>query len=339
MSRPRRVGVPRAGRTRDELRRVGVLVTGAYGLIGHAVVERLRAKGRRVVATDRLESPPADAAFEAEPLVVVGVSRLTAALKTHRIDTIVHAAGLSGPMLAREQPRQMFHVNAGGTLDLYEAARRAGVRRVILLSSAAAYGRNTDALVNERAPLLGSDPYAASKVGAEAVARAYAASQGVTSLILRPCWVYGARRRTDCILRRMVDDAVAGRPTDLPYGQGFPRQFIHVSDVAKAVEAAVAVECSYFEVVNLSDGSWLTLDEVGGQVRSRFPGAHITLGPREPPDDEALGRLDLSRAEALLGWRPSVPLAEGLSDYIYSRAQADSNAVGRSPPIVSQGVV
>jgi len=339
VSRPRRVGVPRAGRTRDESRRVGVLVTGAYGLIGHAVVERLRAKGRRVVATDRLESPPADAAFEAEPLVVVGVSRLTAALKTHRIDTIVHAAGLSGPMLAREQPRQMFHVNAGGTLDLYEAARRAGVRRVILLSSAAAYGRNTDALVNERAPLLGSDPYAASKVGAEAVARAYAASQGVTSLILRPCWVYGARRRTDCILRRMVDDAVAGRPTDLPYGQGFPRQFIHVSDVAKAVEAAVAVECSYFEVVNLSDGSWLTLDEVGGQVRSRFPGAHITLGPREPPDDEALGRLDLSRAEALLGWRPSVPLAEGLSDYIYSRAQADSNAVGRSPPIVSQGVV
>jgi UDP-glucuronate 4-epimerase len=332
VSRRRRVGIPDAGRTKDHSQRDGVLVTGAYGLIGHAVVERLLAEGRRVVPTDRLESPPADAAFVAEPLVVAGVSRLTAALKTHRIKTIVHAAGLSGPMLASERPRQMFCVNVGGTLDLYEAARRAGVRRVILLSSAAAYGRNTDALVNESAPLLGSNPYAASKVGAEAVARAYAASQGVASLVLRPCWVYGVRRRTDCILRRMVEDAVAGRPTDLPYGQGFRRQFIHVSDIARAVEAAVAVEPSSLEVVNLSDGSWLTLDEVGGHVRSRFPGARIALGALEPPDDEALGRLDLSRAEAILGWRPSVPLAEGLNDYICSRAQADPNALGGSPP-------
>jgi nucleoside-diphosphate-sugar epimerase len=314
-----------------EPKRDGVLVTGAYGLIGHTVVEQLRAKGHRVVAVDRLESPPADAAFEAEPLVIVGVGRLTAALKTHRIGAIVHAAGLSGPMLARERPRQMFRVNAGGTLDLYEAARRASVHRVILLSSAAAYGRNTSPLVNEAAPLLGSDPYAASKIGAEAVARAYAASQGVTSLILRPCWVYGARRRTACILRRMVEDAVAGRPTELPYGQGFPRQFVHVSDVAMAVEAAVVVKCSSIEVVNLSDGSWLTLDEVGGEVTSRFPGARITLGQLEPPDDEALGRLDLSRAKAVLGWRPSMPLTEGLSDYIYSRTHSNSNILGRSP--------
>ena len=282
MSGPRRVGITRGNRINDELHRDGVLVTGAYGLIGHAVVERLRTKGRRVVATDRLEFPPADAAFEAEPMPVAGVGRLTAALKRHRVDTIVHAAGLSGPMLARERLRQMFCVNAGGTLDLYEAARRAGVRRVILLSSAAAYGRNTDALVNESAPLLGSDPYSASKVGAEAVARAYSARQGATSLILRPCWVYGARRRTDCILRRMVEDAVAGRATDLPYGQGFPRQFIHVSDVAAAVQAAVAVECSSLEVINLSDGSWPTLDEVGAQVRSQFPGARITLGRGSP---------------------------------------------------------
>jgi UDP-glucuronate 4-epimerase len=309
-----------------------VLVTGAYGLVGHAAVERLLSGGRRVVATDRLKSAPPDAAFEAEPLVVMGVRRLTAALEAHRIDTIVHAAGLSGPMMARKRPREMFRVNAGGTLDLYEAARRAGVRRVILLSSAAAYGRNTDALVNESAPLLGSDPYAASKVGAEAVARAYAAGRSVTSLVLRPCWVYGVRRRTDCILRRMVEDAIAGRPTDLPYGRGFRRQFIHVSDIARAVEAAVALEPSSFEAVNLSDGSWLTFDEIGEQVRSRFPGARITLGAREPPDDDALGRLDLSRAEAILRWRPSVPLAEGLSEYIHSPVEAQSGAFGRGAP-------
>jgi UDP-glucuronate 4-epimerase len=130
----------------------------------------------------------------------------------------------------------------------------------------------------------------------------------------------------------MVEDAILGRPTDLPYGQGFPRQFIHVSDVAAAVKAAIAVECSCLEIVNLSDGSWLTLDEAGAEVRSRFPGARITLGAREPPDDDALGRLDLSRAEAILRWRPSVPLAEGLSDYIHSPVEAQSGAFGRGAP-------
>jgi len=293
-----------------------VLVTGAYGLIGHAVVERLRAQGHRVVATDRLASRPSDAAFAAEPLVVMGAARLTANLTKHGIGAIVHAAGLSGPMLARKRPREILCVNAGGTLDLYEAARRAGVRKVVLLSSAAVYGRNTDALVKETAPLLGSTPYAASKISAEAIARTYAASQGVASFVLRPCWVYGARRRTDCILRRMVGDALADRPTNLPYGRGFPRQFIHVSDVAAAVAAAVVVERASLEIVNLSDGSWLTLDEVGAQVSSRLPGARIALGSQAPSDDEALGRLDLSRAEATLGWRPLVPLAEGLRDYL-----------------------
>jgi UDP-glucuronate 4-epimerase len=304
-----------SGQSRD-----GVLVTGAYGLIGHAVIERLRADGRRVVATDQLKQRPEDSAFEALPLSITGVRRLREVLERHRLDAIVHTAGLSGPMMAREKPHKMFHVNVGGTLDLYEAARRAGVRRIVLLSSAAAYGRNTDALINETAPLRGSDPYAASKVGAEAVANAYAVSQGVTSLIFRPCWVYGARRRTDCVLRRMVEDAVAQQPTDLPYGRGFPRQFVHVSDVAAAVALAIGAECSVCEVVNLSDGSWPTLDEVSEQVRSRLPGARITLGRLQPPDDVVLGRLDLTRANAVLGWQPTVPLLDGMSDYMDRRA-------------------
>lgn len=315
MRRGQNVGVRESGRP-EERRRDGVLVTGAYGLIGHAVVERLRANGRRVVATDRLTTPPADAAFEAESLTIGGVRKLTAALKSHRVDTIVHAAGLSGPMLAQKQLRRVFRTNVDGTLDLYEAACQAQVRRIVLLSSAAAYGRNTGALVDEDTPLLGSEAYAASKIGAEAVARAYAAGRSVESLVLRPCWVYGARRRTDCVLRRMVEDAVAGRLTELSYGKGFPRQFIHVSDVAAAVEAAVAVDCKSFEVFNLSDGSWLTLDEVGEKVRSLLPAARVALGPMKPPDDEALGRLDLSRADLVLNWRPSIPLARGLVDYM-----------------------
>ncbi|GLK84377.1 NAD-dependent epimerase/dehydratase family protein [Ancylobacter defluvii] len=98
-----------------------VLVTGAYGLIGHAAVLSLCRAGWPVVATDRNETRPSDALFEALPLTVNGVDKLSNVLAEHGIGTIVHAAGIFRSMLAQGILHEVFRVNAGGTLDLFEA--------------------------------------------------------------------------------------------------------------------------------------------------------------------------------------------------------------------------
>ena len=291
-----------------------ILVTGAYGLIGHATVEWLRASGRTVVATDQLDERPDDSSFHALPLTIAGVDTLSAFLDAHRIGTVVHAAGISGPMLARDDPHRIFRVNAGGTLDLFEAARRVGVRRVVLLSSASVYGRTSERAVDEAMPLGASGPYGTSKICGEAVARAYATEHRVETVVLRPSWVYGPRRRTDCVIRTMICDALDGRPTRLAYGRGFPRQFVHIDDVADAVGAAISSQ-SVGRAFNVSDGERRTLDEVARLVAALLPGARITVAEGDAPDDERLGPLALIAAARHLGWRPRTTLDAGIRSY------------------------
>ena len=72
----------------------------------------------------------------------------------------------------------------------------------------------------------------------EQIAQAYA-DHSVETVVLRPSWVYGPRRRTTCVIKTMITDALANQPTHLPYGAGFPRQFVHVTDAAEAVAAAL----------------------------------------------------------------------------------------------------
>jgi UDP-glucuronate 4-epimerase len=292
-----------------------ILVTGAYGLIGHAVVERLRAGDRTVVASDQLERPPDDASFQAVPLKIAGIDILCEFLGAHRIGTIVHAAGISGPMLARDDPYQIFQVNVGGTLDLFEAARRVGIRRVVFLSSASVYGRTADLAVDEAMPLDSRGAYGASKICAESVARAYAAQHGLEAVILRPSWVYGPRRRTDCVIRTMISDVLEGRPTHLAYGRGFPRQFVHVDDVASAVMAAVCQPTASGRIFNISDGVRRTLDEVARLVGSILPDARITIAEGDAPDDEYLGPLELTNAALHLDWHPRTSLDSGIRSY------------------------
>ncbi|MGO8833464.1 MAG: NAD-dependent epimerase/dehydratase family protein [Roseiarcus sp.] len=292
-----------------------VLVTGAYGLIGHEAVLALRTAGFEAAPTDILTERPADAAFEASPLAISGVEPLSQFLKTHRIEAIVHAAGVSGPMLGRDRPHAVLSTNAGGVLDLYEAARLASVRRFVLLSSASAYGETGEKPVDERTPLEATDAYGVSKICSERIARAYA-GHGVDTVILRPCWVYGPRRRTACVIKAMIGGALVGQPTRLPYGAGFPRQFVHVADVAEAVVAALTSAEGVQSAFNVADGRRYQLDEVAQLVGERLPAAQIHMASGPDPDDVICGPLDISAAKAKLSWRPTIDLPTGIDRMI-----------------------
>lgn len=291
------------------------MVTGAYGLIGHEVVLQLRAAGEHVIATDQLGTAPADAGFDAVALDIAGVEQLSSFLADHKVSAIVHAAGISGPMLARDDPYRIGSVNTGGTLDLLEAARRSSVGRFIYLSSVGVYGATDDGVVGEDHPLRSLSVYGASKIAAEAFVRAYGARHGIGTVILRPCWVYGLRRRTECVIRRMVGDALAGRPTSLPFGGGFPRQFVHVGDVARAIVLSLRTPLPGL-ILNISDGTRHTIDEVARLIASILPQAKIDVAPGPDPDDDYLGLLDIAAAAERLDWRPSGGLEHGLRTYL-----------------------
>ena len=160
-----------------------------------------------------------------------------------------------------------------------------------------------------------ADAYGISKICSEGIARAYA-RRGVETVILRPSWVYGPRRRTTCVIKTMIVDALRGQPTRFAYGAGFPRQFVHVADVADAIVAALATSRGVGSAYNLADGGRYSLDEVAEMVRERLPSADIHLASGPDPDDVVCGPLDISAAEAALSWRPKIDLPTGIEQMI-----------------------
>lgn len=286
-----------------------VLLTGASGLIGRYVHRMLRERGDKVVAIDRIAGDDVLACDLSE------VHRL------HELGSeaaaIIHCGAISGPMVARDNPYLIVQSNIVGTANILELARVKGMRRVVYCSSVSAFG-NTPAgldLVPEDVVLKPTSVYGASKAAGEQLLEGYRQQHGVDSVSLRPGWVYGPGRTTDCAIRTMIEDAQAGRPTSFPFGRDFYRQYVHVQDVADAILLALDAKELPRRSYTINGGTYLTLGDVAAIVRKVLPSARIEMGPGGDPIDDVQARFDLSAAERDLGFRPRIGLEEGIRSY------------------------
>jgi UDP-glucuronate 4-epimerase len=292
-----------------------VLVTGVEGLIGYAVAKRLLGSGTAVIGMDQRIHDAATLGMATIQADLGDVHALYAAFLHHRCTGTVHCGAISGPMLAREAPELLFRTNVTGTLNLLEAARHAGADRFVFCSSLMVYGANDGSTLHEDSPLRPSDAYGASKVAAETIVNAYAAHHGLVAVSTRLAWVYGPRRQTPCGLRTMLSDALAGRPTRLASGRSAIRQYVHVDDVAAALIALLQAPHLPRRVYNVSGGDFRPFVEVVDAVRQLFPSADISVGDARDPDDPPMGPLSIAAISEDIGWKPSIPFAEGLRNY------------------------
>jgi UDP-glucuronate 4-epimerase len=293
-----------------------ILVTGAAGLIGGRLVSRLAAEGAEVIATDRraAEAPPGARWVTVD---LMDGPALTALMRDARVRAVVHAGAISGPMVAAGDPHQVMAVNVGGALNIAEASLRAGVERLIALSSAGVYGAQaTLDPVREDAPLNAMDVYGASKIAAETVLRAYRHDHGLPAIALRPSSVYGPGRITACFIRDMIDHSRRGEPLALPRAGVCRRQFVHVDDVVAAILGALRAPRLDDFAFNVGGGTWLSEQEIVAVAAPVLPALRIasTDGAARRLDGH-MGPLDTARARAAFGFSPSVSLAEGVAAY------------------------
>jgi nucleoside-diphosphate-sugar epimerase len=184
------------------------------------------------------------------------------------------------------------------------------------MSSIAAYGSQpADRLVPETTPLMAADAYGASKICGEAILRAYAERHGVDGVALRVSAVYGPRRTTDCLIREIIQNGLAGRPTISPYGAGWRRQYVNVEDVVSAIVLALDHSGLPQSAYNITGGINPTLEEVAATIADAIPGARAEFGREPHPFDRPVGQLDIAAARRDLGYAPRVPLAEGVVSY------------------------
>ncbi len=292
-----------------------ILVTGAAGMIGYSVALALHAAGRNVLGTD-VEQPPEAAPFPFERADLRDFERLQA-VAGKNVDAIIHCGAISGPMLGKDRPKDLVDINVGGTINVLETARRTGARRVVYCSTCMAYGHTPTGLspVTEDAPLRADDTYGASKASGEYMVRAFTRANRVDAVSLRLCWVYGPRRRTECLVNRLITDARAGNITRLPFGGGFHRQFVYVDDVVEAIRTALDVPTLPHRVYTVTGGQRLTFDEIAGVVSSVVAPARVEFAPGADPDDYLQEQFSIDRIATDLGWRPRHDLRADVAAY------------------------
>jgi nucleoside-diphosphate-sugar epimerase len=302
-----------------------VLVTGAAGLIGHRVRTLLEERGDQVIAVDKWESTVEGRdVTECDLTDVHSLHRLTI---RYRPDSIVHCGAISGPMVARDNPHSIFQNNLVGTANILELARVYQIRRVVFCSSVSAYGPTPRGPVAEDVPLNPSTVYGATKAAGEQLIAAYATQHKVDGVSIRLSWVYGPRRQTTCLIRTMLLGALQKRPTRVPSGADFYKQYLYVDDAASSLLLALDATGLQRRTYSVTGDSYLTLGQIADIIRKIIPGADIEVSPGPDPDDDVQEVFDISAARRDLGYAPQFSIEQGIKSY---RDWLEANVVHQS---------
>ena len=296
------------------------LVTGGAGFIGSHLTEELLASGWRVRVLDDLSSGSLDnlAAVAGDVEIVrADVADSTGVAEAASgVEVIYHEAAIASVPRSIEDPVGTHRVNLLGTLCVLEAARRQGCRRVIFASSSAVYGNAFGAAATESDLPAPISPYAAQKLASESYLGVYAATHGLETVALRYFNVYGARQIPGsdyaAVIPIFVDAALGGRPLEV-HGDGEQtRDFVHVSDVARANRIAADAPAASGRVFNLACGTGIrVLDLVGAIARAVGRELEIRHGPPRAGDVRR-SEADVAAARAVLGFSPGVDLDAGI---------------------------
>ncbi|MDE2005912.1 MAG: GDP-mannose 4,6-dehydratase [Rhodospirillales bacterium] len=307
-----------------DLARSRILLTGAAGFIGSHLAEALVAAGARVTCLIRynyasslgnlaLLPEAAQAKLDIQAGTVEDSDFVLRAMEGH--DIVLHLAALIAIPYSYVAPRSYVRTNVEGTLNVLEAARRLGVRRVVHTSTSEVYGTARYTPIDEAHPLQGQSPYSASKIGADKIAESYWRSFATPVVTLRPFNTYGPRQSARAFIPTIVIQALERDVVKL--GALDPmRDMTYVADTVDGFLRAATADGIEGETINLGTGETHSIGDFATRILGLMGSkARIeTEAARARPSNSEVMKLvsDNSLARARLGWAPRTSLDDGL---------------------------
>ncbi len=296
------------------------LVTGGAGFIGSHIAEALVRRGDRVRVLDDLSTGDSDnlAGIQDEIEFHQGSTNDTDAVEkaVQGVDCIFHEAALASVPRSVECPLDTHEASVTGTVKLLDAARRAGVRRVVYAGSSSCYGDQPTSSKREQdlpAPL---SPYAAAKLAAEYYCQSFSNTYGLETVTVRYFNVFGPRQDPDspysAVIPLFITAMLAGRRPTV-YGDGLQsRDFTYVENIVHGNLLAADAEGVSGRTYNIANGRSTTLlqliEQLNRLLETSLPADHAD--PRPADVRESLA--DISQARRDLGYEPQVGFEEGL---------------------------
>ena len=302
-----------------------VLVTGAGGFIGSHLTEALVCEGAHVRALVRYNSEGRrgfiddfDPAVQASIEVISGTVEDPFAIRqaVQGCDTVFHLAALIGIPYSYVAPQHYVATNVLGTVNVLEACRSEGVRRLVQTSTSETYGTAQYAPIDELHPAVGQSPYAATKVASDQMALSYHKSFELPVTVLRPFNTYGPRQSMRAVVPSIMTQLLAGGDS-IRVGSVDPKRDLNfVSDTVAGFLGIAQCDAAIGEAVNVGSGRTWSIGEVLGKIMV-LAGREVSIvqdAQRVRPDASEVRLLlaDIQKAERLFAYAPVVDLDTGL---------------------------
>lgn len=312
-----------------------ILVTGAAGFIGSHVAERLALAGHDVLPLDALV-PNYDPAIKRanirdmasaapslarlEPVDLRDERAVADVIERARPDLVIHCAALAGVRPSVERPRAYTEHNVIGTINLLEAMRKAGCRKLVFASSSSVYGADAVApFTEDQAAVRPASPYAASKRACELFLHTYGSLYGLDFLSLRFFTVYGPRQRPDLAIHKFTSAIMRGEPIPVNGDGRSSRDYTHIDDIAAGVAAAARLllrESGARETINLGSSAPVLLRELIALIETACDREAIIDRRPNQPGDVPRTFADVSKARRMLGYEVTRELGSGIREFV-----------------------
>jgi UDP-glucose 4-epimerase len=307
-----------------------VLVTGGAGFIGSHIVDQLIAAGHEVAVVDSLWAEGGGKESNLNPNArfyradITDEASLARIFDEVRPEAVSHQAAQHSVAVSTKNPQLDARVNVIGLLNVLSNSARVGVKKVVFASSGATYGTPTRLPIDEDTPQRPESPYGITKMVAEHYLRYWQESQGLNYTALRYGNVYGPRQDPNGeagVIAIFAKRFLTHQPVRIDWDGEQRKDYVFVEDVARA--NVLALSRGDNDIFCIGSGTPTSVNEIY-EVLANLTGykPEITRAPKRP-GDIYLSYFNSSKAERLLGWKPSVTFAEGVKttvEYFKSRS-------------------
>jgi nucleoside-diphosphate-sugar epimerase len=302
---------------------MNTLVTGGAGFIGSHIVDRLLNDGHRVrildnFSTGKHENVPASGDVEVIEGDVGDLGTVSKAMTD--VESVFHEAAIASVPETVGNPLASEHTNYRGTLNVLEAARRAGTRRVIFACSAAVYGDLPGLPKGEDMPLKPLSPYAVDKLASEYACRLYHSLYGLETVALRYFNVFGPRQDPSSPYSGVISifsDCIRQGRQPVIYGDGEQtRDFVFVADVVEANIRAAVSETAPGRAINIATNSTISINLLLETICRLYGQAFAPEYRPEREGDIKHSQADIGAAREHLRWEPVVAFEDGLRELL-----------------------
>lgn len=306
-----------------------VMVTGADGFIGSHLTEELVKKGEKVKAFCYYNSfgtwgwlDTLAPEIKGEIEVFMGDIRDPNGVRTamNGQDIVYHLAALIAIPFSYHSPDSYVDTNIKGTLNVLNAARDVGTKRLLVTSTSEVYGTAQYVPIDEKHPYQGQSPYSATKIGADRLAESFYRSFELPVTIVRPFNTYGPRQSARAVIPTVITQLLTGK-TEIHLGSLTPtRDFNYVKDTAAGFMAIADCPAAVGEEINIATGREVSIGELAEEmIRQINPAARIvTDTERLRPEKSEVNRLlgDASKLRAMTSWQPAYSFEQGIAETV-----------------------